>query len=58
MALMERVTIRGRDRTADRSRDSCTAEDHQTTGAKNDRATADSSAEDRKRMEGEQRVLK
>ena len=48
MALMERMTIRGHDRIA---------EDHQTTGAKNDRAAADSGDEDRERMAGEQRVL-
>ena len=55
---MERMTIRGHDRTADRSRDRRTAEDHQTTGAKNDRATIDPGVEDREGMEGEQGVLK
>ena len=58
MWVIERVMTRGRDRTADRSRDSCTAEDHQTTGAKNDRAAAYPGVEDREGMEGEQGVLK
>lgn len=58
MALMERMTIRGRDRIADRSRDCRASKDHQTASAKNDQSAADTCAEDRKRMEGKQRVLK
>ena len=58
MALMERMTIRGRDRAFDRSRDRRASKDHQTASAKNDQPAVDPGAEDRKRMEGEQRVLK
>lgn len=36
MALMERVTIRGRDRIADRSRDCRVAENHKAAGEEND----------------------
>ena len=49
---------RGRDRTADRSRDRCASEDHKAAGTENDFSTVDPSTEDRKRMEGEQGVLK
>lgn len=49
--------IRGHDRIADGGRNCRAAEDHQTAGAKNDRAAADSGDEDRERMAGEQRVL-
>ena len=58
MALMERMTIRGRDRIADRSRDCRAAEDHQAADSKDDQPAVDSGAEDRERMAGEQRVLK
>lgn len=50
MALMERMTIRGRDRIADRVRNRRTAENHQAAGTKNDRTAVDSGAEDRERM--------
>lgn len=50
MALMERVTIRGRDRIADRVRNRRTAENHQAAGTKNDRTAVDPGAEDRERM--------
>ncbi len=47
---------RGRDRTADRSRDRRVAEDHKAAGTKNDQPTAHPCAENRKGMEGEQGV--
>mgnify|MGYP000221683115 FL=1 len=50
MALMERMTIRGRDRIADRVRNRRTAENHQAAGTKNDRTAVDPGAEDRERM--------
>ena len=49
---------RGRDRTADRSRDRRVAEDHKAAGTKNDQPTAHPCAENRKGMEGEQGVGK
>lgn len=52
------MMTRGRDRTADRSRDRSPAEDHEAAGTENDFSTVDPSAEDRKRMEGEQGVLR
>ncbi len=36
MWVIERVMTRGRDRTADRSRDRRVAEDHKAAGTKND----------------------
>lgn len=56
MALMERMTIRGRDRIADRVRNRRTAENHQAAGTKNDRSAADSGDEGGKGVEGEQTV--
>ena len=47
MALMERMTIRGRDRIADRSRDCRATEDHKAAGTKNDFAATNSGDENR-----------
>lgn len=55
---MERMTIRGHDRAFDSSGNRRAAENHEAAGKEDDRTTADTCAEDRKRMEGEQRVLK
>ena len=52
------MTIRGHDRGIDGGRDRCIAEDHEAAGTENDFSTVDPSAEDRKRMEGEQGVLR
>ena len=48
--------IRGRDRIADGGRNRSLAQDHKAAGTKNDRTTADTCTENRKRMEGEQGV--
>ena len=50
------MTIRGRDRTADRSRNCRTIEDHKAASAKDDRATIDPGDEDWKRMANQQSV--
>lgn len=47
MWVIERVMTRGRDRTADRSRDRRVAEDHKTADSKDDRAAAYPGAENR-----------
>ena len=54
---MERVTIRGRDRIADRSRDCRATEDHKAAGTKNDQPTAHPCVEDRERVEDQQGVF-
>lgn len=49
---------RGHDRIADGGRNCRAAEDHKAAGKEDDRTATNPSAEDWKRMEGEQRVLK
>ena len=49
---------RGRDRAFDSSGDRRAAKDHKAAGTKNDRTAAYPGAENRKRMEGKQGVLK